>query len=70
MRLKFIIYTKANSDFTPSYAFCACAIKDCFATTLTLRHNGADVKFRPQFAFAYAKANSDSTPSYALKKPP
>ena len=31
-----------------------------------LRHNGADVKFRPQFAFAYANANSDFTPSYAV----
>ena len=32
----------------------------------SLRHNGADVKLRPQFAFAYANANSDSTPSYAV----
>ena len=31
----------------------------------TLLHNGADVKLRPQFAFAFAKANSDFTPSYA-----
>ena len=48
----------------------ACAIKDCSVPSLALRHNGADVKFRPQFAFAFANANSDSTSAYACKKKP
>ena len=46
----------------------ACAIKDCYVPTHSLRHNGADVKFRPQFAFAFANANSDFTPSYRMQK--
>ena len=33
-----------------------------------LRHNGADVKLRPQFTFTYANANSDFTPSYAYMR--